>query len=250
MNHHEFQNKFLKGVLTKDISKDIMTEMIPIGELSNEQVLEVYQNDYRARLQEVIGDNYETCWFVLGDEDFLDISLSYVESRPSEFTNLLHYGDDFPDFIASRVKEFSFIKDLAEFEKTFWHLFHQKDNLKSFNPQELGEGVFETPLKLRDTFSLFSCDIQLSELWQMRKGDSSKTFNDIQGNELTILYKREEKMQIQVISEGIFELISNLRNHETILSAVEDIQEEKLSDPNLWSVFFNLLGYIAEIKSK
>ncbi|EPZ50179.1 PF09836 family protein [Bacteriovorax sp. BAL6_X] len=250
MNHDEFQNKFLKGVIAKDISEDIMTEMIPIGELSNEQVLEVYQNDYRARLQEVIGDNYETCWFVLGDEDFLDISLSYVESRPSEFTNLLHYGDDFPDFITSRVKEFSFIKDLAEFEKTFWHLFHQEDNSKAFNPQELGEGIFETPLELKGTFALFSSDVQLSQLWQMRKGDSNKSFDDIQGNELVILYKKEEKMQIQIISEGIFELISNLRSHETIISAVEDIEEEKLSDPSLWSVFFNLLGYIAEVKSK
>ncbi|MFG1500940.1 DNA-binding domain-containing protein [Halobacteriovorax sp. XZX-3] len=250
MNHHDFQNKFLKGVLSKDISHDIMNEMIPIGELSNEQVMEVYQNDYRARLQEVIGDNFETCWFVIGDDDFLDISLAYVESRPSEFTNLLHYGDDFPEFISSRVKEVSFIRELAEFEKRFWNLFHQRDNSKSFNPQEFGEGIFEIPFILKDTFSLFSSEVQLSELWQMRKGDSDKSFHDIQNNELTILYKRDEKMQIQVISEGIFELITNLKNHQTILEAVEEIEEDKLSDPTLWSVFFNLLGYIAEIKGK
>lgn len=251
MNNSKFQNDFLKGVITKDISKDILDEMIPIGELSSSQVMEVYQNDYRARLQEVLGDNYEACWFVLGDEDFLNYSYEYVEANPSSFTNLLHYGDDFPEFLAKKAHDVSFIKDLAEFERAFWHLFHQKDCLLSFDPQKYGEAIFEQRLKLiPNSYFLFESDVELSQLWQMRKGDVDKSFNEIQNKEYTLLYKNHERVQIQILSEGLYLLLRNLEKSQTILEAVEGIEEEKLSDPAIWSIFFGFISYISKIELK
>lgn len=251
MNNNKFQNEFLKGVITKNISSGLLDEMIPIGKLTNSQVMEVYQNDYRARLQEVIGDNYEACWFVLGDDDFLTYSYEYVENHPSEYTNLLHYGDGFPEFLATKAKDVPFIKELAEFEKSFWYLFHQEDNHRYFTPQEYGESIFEKSLKLiNENYFLFESEVELSQIWQMRKGDIQKSFNEIQNKEYSLLYKNNDKIQIQVISEGLYELINKLKKTDTILEAVEEIEEEKLSDPTIWSIFFGLLGYIAEVEVK
>lgn len=251
MNNNKFQHDFLKGVITKDISREILDEMIPIGELTSSQVMEVYQNDYRARLQEVIGENYEACWFVLGDEDFLNYSSEYVEKNPSQFTNLLHYGDDFPDFLASKARDVEFIKELALFERSFWRLFHKDDSLLHFNPQEYGEAIFEQPLTLlNEHYYLFESDVELSQIWQMRKGEGTKSFNEIQNKEYTLLYKNHDKLQIQVLPIGLYQLLQNLEKSKTILEAVENIDEGNLSDPTIWSIFFGFIAYISQVEIK
>ncbi len=249
MKHEEFQKHFLKGVLVKDIEKELLEDMVPIGELDATQVMGVYQEDYRARLFDVIGENYETCWYVLGDEDFMRIGQEYVEAHPSQYTNLLHYADDFPDFLASRTVEFSFMKTLAEFERSFWSIFHAKDNSIKFSPQELGESIFETPFSLDRNFYLFESEVEISELWRMRKGDGDKSFDEIQNQQYLLLYKRDGLPQIETLSEGNFKLLDNLRNVETIAEAVETIDDELISDPTQWSNFFNFIGYLAQLKS-
>lgn len=248
MKHDLFQKEFLKGVLVKDVSKELLDEMIPIGELTSSQVMGVYQEDYRARLFEVLGENFETCWFVLGDEDFMAIANEYVESHPSKFTNLLHYGEDFPQFIAKRAPEISFINKLAQFELNFWSLFHSRDNSINFIPAQLGEDIFATPINLEDNHFLYESDIEISSLWRMRKGDIEKSFDEIQNKERIVVYKREEKNQIQVLAEGHYQLLLNLKECKTIEQAVEGIDESLLSDPSEWSTFFDLLGYIAQVK--
>jgi hypothetical protein len=96
------------------------------GALSSAEAVDVYRGGYPARLTDALGETYETCWRVLGDEAFLAAARSYIARAPSRTHNLSDYGADFPEFLESLpvAQVAPYLGDLARFAWTFKELFH------------------------------------------------------------------------------------------------------------------------------
>ena len=109
-----------------ELAHQLRDEIIPIGNLSVEATLDIYQRDYHARLSEVLGSTFETLWMILGDEDFQRLCLDYIASHPSTFRNLINYGHQMPEFLHRHrfSLEFPFLAAVAKLELAFQRVFH------------------------------------------------------------------------------------------------------------------------------
>ena len=75
MQLRRIQELFVESTRTQTESADLVALIEAGGSLTNEEALKVYSLDYKARMQEALGQNYEATWLVLGDDEFL----SYAE---------------------------------------------------------------------------------------------------------------------------------------------------------------------------
>ena len=98
------------------------------GKLTAAEAVEVYRGGYPARLTEALGETYETCWRVLGDEGFFAAARGFIARFPSRTYNLSDYGAEFPEFLESLpvAEDAPYLGDLARFAWAFKELFHVK----------------------------------------------------------------------------------------------------------------------------
>ena len=60
----------------------------------------VYQFAYLSRLIEILSGDYENTWKFVGDEQFYQLAVQYVEAYPSNHPNVRWFGRHFPKFLS------------------------------------------------------------------------------------------------------------------------------------------------------
>ena len=94
------QRRFVRSV-TFLTDPELVRTVTGGGKLTAAEAVEVYRGGYPARLTEALGETYEICWRVLGDEAFFAAAHDYIARAPSRTHNLSDYGADFPEFLES-----------------------------------------------------------------------------------------------------------------------------------------------------
>jgi hypothetical protein len=161
------------------------------GKLSPAEAVEVYRAGYPARISEALGETFEACWRMLGDEAFLEACRVYARSTPSISPNLSDYGSSFPDFLLKRFKkEAPFIGDLARLEWGFKELFHAKAHA-GLAPVNLSVAVKkDSVLIFGSAMSLLSFKHSVHGLWKRdRSNNTPLSRSDWTGREEVLLYK-------------------------------------------------------------
>lgn len=211
-----FQNKFLAAVLRDEFESSLLEMIEPVGTLSAEESVRVYQSDYVARMMEALGQNYEATWVLLGDEDFFSFGKKYIDSHPSSFQNLTSYGHEFDAFLASNNAETEVIQ-MASFEKAFWKFFHQRPTVK-----RLFENIEE--VKLEYNYYLSSSEIKLYDLWMTRESppDSLEAFLE---QEYLCMFKKESKVEVLKVSELQHEILSMLKEQRSLSNVITQTEE-------------------------
>ena len=121
------QRRFVRSV-TFMTDPDLVAAVTGGGTLTSAEAVEVYRGGYPARLTDALGETYETCWRVLGDEAFFAAARAYISRFPSRTHNLSDYGAEFPEFLESLpvAEDAPYLGDLARYAWTFKELFHEK----------------------------------------------------------------------------------------------------------------------------
>ncbi|MBI5246341.1 MAG: putative DNA-binding domain-containing protein [Elusimicrobia bacterium] len=161
------------------------------GKLSAAEAVGVYRNGYPARLSEALGETFEACWRMLGDEGFLEACQAYARKVPSTSHNLSDYGSSFPEFLHKRFgREAPFIRDLAVLEWEYKELFHEGSN-KALTASALSVAVKENSvLKFGPAIRLLPSKHRVHHLWRRdRNDDTPLRRKDWEGGEITLLYK-------------------------------------------------------------
>ncbi len=223
----DFQKIFLKSI-SNDHSIDLESLIKPAGSLNAQQAIQVYRGDYKARLSEAIGELYESIWYVLGDEDFFNVAKDYIDTHPSTVKELGSYAQDFPQYLKAHplVEDFPFLSQLAEFEQTFWQLFHQEET-QVFDPfieidaSELGQTKFKMP----DHCRLFSWPWSIDKIFEARSGENEQEINwDVPSS--CMLVKLNQKISIFNLSENQYKTLINIAGGCSIESSLEGSAEE------------------------
>ena len=76
------QELLCKSIISQKIDPQLLNGIIPGGNLSTQEALEVYLNGYPARLTDALGQVYEAVWPVLGDEEFFRVCREYILKYP------------------------------------------------------------------------------------------------------------------------------------------------------------------------
>lgn len=229
----ELQDDFLKAVLQNEIPDSIKKTMLPGGSLNTQTCFNVYRNDYTARLSSVLGDNFESLWTILGDEEFFSLSLKYIEENPSRLYDLGEYGSDLPSFLKDH--EIPYLGELATMEIEFRRLFNAKveDSLK---PDIFAD--LEDPAALKMTFtknhSLFCSEYPLYKIWEKRGDNSEESFAEITWeSENCLMYNGDGSVKVMFLTKFQVQVFLNLREQLSLGNSLEkfpDAPSDEVSD--------------------
>ncbi len=242
------QDLFKKSILSSD-SSFLEDEIIPAGSLDAKSAVGVYQNAYTARLTEVLGENFQTVWKILGDDEFFEIAKKYIFSNPSTSYNISNFGALFYVILDQDYSdEFPFLKDLAIFEHQFNLFFHIKEDIfpkfTDFNVMEKNSDfVFE----FSESLKLFNFEFPIYTIWKNRENlDFEKI--DFSGKESIVLYKKDGEILVKNLSETSFYLFENLLKRNSFLNSVNIVSKVKTIEPDAIQNLFQFLSVSGLIK--
>lgn len=99
----ELQGMFQRAVTDGDGS--VLGVITDSSREARETLLGVYQSAYRARLVEILRNDYAQLARVTGDTVFEVLALGYIAARPSRTSNARWFGAAFPDYLASHPED-------------------------------------------------------------------------------------------------------------------------------------------------
>lgn len=242
----EFQKQFSKAILQNQCTEELLQDIVPAGKLKNPQaVLSVHRRGYIAALTEQLGETFEAVWWALGDEEFLRASEQYIFSHPWESYNLIHYGEEFPDYLQKMYgTKIPFLKDLAHFEWQFRTVFHLLNN------EPIGEDKIKllqsgsrVRLILTPSLNFSRSEFAIYSLWKQREGKADgKEQIDIDQSENCLLYKKNHQVFIYVIESSALDLIEFLSKFEGAYQDCLEIYSQKYPvSPQLVQNVFQVL---------
>lgn len=170
------QSRLQAAILTGD---DAILDLIPgNARTSRETLFGVYRNAYRARLAEVLANDYPCTKRYAGDDVFETIAQAYVAAHPSRTQNARWFGAAFPAFLATvpATAEHPVFSELAGIEKRVADAFDAPDAraltiaaLLEVPPEDWSQLVFE-PHPSAATSVLTT---NAFEIWKMLKDDET-----------------------------------------------------------------------------
>jgi hypothetical protein len=164
------------------------------GKLTAAEAVDVYRGGYPARLTEALGETYETCWRVLGDEAFFAAARAFISRFPSRTHNLSDYGAEFPEFLESLPvsRRAPYLGDLARYGWAFKEIFHAKPHA-GLDPAVLAAKARpDAVLRLGSALRLLSLRHRVYAIFRRDPGDDSPIAEKAwKGAERLVLYKKE-----------------------------------------------------------
>ncbi len=246
-----YQEIFLNSILEEKDSSELMAEINPIGELSSERVLNLYRDDYKARLVKAMEENFKSIWFVLGGEDYFEVVSNYIDSHPSSHRDLGEYGESFPSFLRqSECREnFPLIGELAQFEWDFWQIFHGE--YKDYGDPFIG--VSETLLakahfQFHPSLKTYSWELALYNIFKNRDNlEVTLGVLDCQRPQCLLIYKSESEVQVKELNPVQWCVMNHLLKGNSLSWALEN---SSLENPVLIQELFQFLrssGLVIEV---
>jgi len=100
--------------------------LVQAGNLTAPRRLQLYRNNHYATLTEALEAVYPVVLRLVGERFFRQTARSYIESYPSRFGDVHHYGDDFGDFLnrLPQAARYPYLGDVARLEWAYHSVFH------------------------------------------------------------------------------------------------------------------------------
>lgn len=225
MNLKELQDQFLNSVLTQEFSNDIKKSMIPGGKLDELGCLNAYRNDYTARLTSTLGDNFESLWTILGDEEFFSLCHDYILKNPSKLYDLGEYGNNLPEFLTDH--KLPYLCELANLEIEFRRLFNGLVQA-GLGPEDFAQIDDPSKIKLELSKLLFisSSQYPLYKIWEKRGDNSEHSFDKIEWSaEKFVMYNSSGTVQVKFLSLFQVNILLNLKEGKSLEEALDSSGE-------------------------
>jgi hypothetical protein len=187
------QRRFVRSI-TFMSDPELVASVTGGGDLTAAEAVDVYRGGYPARLTEALGETYEICWRVLGDEGFFAAARGFLARFPSRSHNLSDYGVEFPEFLESLpiARDAPYLGDLARYAWTFKELFHAKSHA-GLEPVVLAAKARpEAVLRFGSAVRFLALRHRVYGIFRRDEADDTPIAEaDWKGEERLILYKKE-----------------------------------------------------------
>ena len=240
MKQKEFNLIFVDTIKNqKTPSSELLSHIIDSPVLSAKKAIEVYQEDYVARLSEALKNTYRGIYSLLGEEDFKILAQDFIALTPSRSRDLDDYGVGFSTFCLGHplATQYDFLSSLASFEWDFRLLFHQTPS-SGLSAEKLASAIEKGgEFFLTDSCKLLSYNFLISDLYALKDQpeEESKPF-DYKKNEWIVLYKKEHFILIKSISQSQWEFLKLLENPLSMLDWFS-MATDKISAPEVQQLF-------------
>lgn len=218
----DFVDTVLNGTSESSV---LLDQIVPILPLQAAEALEVYQNDYFARLSETLTERFASLRFMLGPETFAGLALDFLQTHRSQHYDLGQFGHELPLFLAEHPLQgdFPFLVDLARLELAYSQLFHAPlqpagDLGLLAEVPDPGKLCFELIAPLQ----LFCSDWPLREIWNQRHHQTEAKQPSPAPQNL-LLYKNSRGIRLSVLNHGQFQILQSLQQGLCLSQAIETL---------------------------
>lgn len=211
MKQKDFNKIFVESITDKKkLSAELLSQIKDGPKLSAVNAVEVYREDYEARLTEALRNTYRAIHFIIGDEDFNRLSRAYIDQYASTSSDLDDYGHDFSVFTQKHElsHDYIFLFELAHFEWSFREIFHLEQNagLEAHHLLELLQQDNEL-VQLTNSARLLHCQFQIMKLYALKEENQNEPF-EFQEPESILIYKNDSRVKTKTLTKNQAELLS------------------------------------------
>lgn len=124
----EIQHEFLAYLLNP--GKQMTAYVLSDDNLTAAQRLEIYAEGYRLRLLEALQENYPALHTLLGDDEFKQVALTYINTQPSHHFSIRYFGDQLASLLETTppYKDMPVLYEMAAFEWVLRDAFDAPDS--------------------------------------------------------------------------------------------------------------------------
>ncbi|MBC7539518.1 MAG: putative DNA-binding domain-containing protein [Bacteriovorax sp.] len=216
MKQKDFNQKFVGLVRTPNsVAQVELIDLIIDGpKLSGARALEVYQEDYSSRLTEALKNTYRAINNLIGDEDFLSLSLDYIKIVPSYSSDLDDYGNLFSKFLTTHTlsDDYLFLSELADFEWNHRLVFHLEQEF-GLDSLALISLIKDEDLKVQlvDSARVLNYHYLISDLYALKDSNSQEEHEfDFQIPQSLLMIKNDLVVKTHVLSKNQWEIMNYL----------------------------------------
>lgn len=229
------------ATLQKEVFSTLMHDIPPHKKnfkknksLSAEESLSIYQNSSRAALLNVLRETYAVCVKITGDEFFDAMAMLYINETPSKSPNIDHYGESFPEFIASfpYAKQLPYLSDVARLEWA-WHKALHAENVEKFNSTSLAQlpekdhpnVIFQLP----PSATMVASSYPIHDIWHFNQEDyeGEPTISLDKGGVKLLVWRQNMDMRIDVLEKDEWDFLSAIKQGIPIGDLDEFLTEDQ-----------------------
>jgi hypothetical protein len=211
--HHAFQTRFAHGLLA------------PAPPISSKRFA-VYRNNVFVSLVEALKARFPAVQNAVGAEFFEAMARDYASTNTPASPLMMHYGDSFPDFIATfpPLANFPWMADLARVECAITQSYHATDNTP-LGPEAFAtiapDEIAQLRLTLHPALKLVASRFPIATLWQMNSGQVEPATLDDAPAETALIHRPHFTVSVKALSPsgGIF--LSALQSGQTLGEAAD-----------------------------
>ncbi|MGZ3808114.1 MAG: HvfC/BufC family peptide modification chaperone [Bacteriovorax sp.] len=245
MKQKEFNQKFAEVVRSQKSDRDLTAMIKDSPRLKAARALEVYQEDYQARMTEALQNTYRAISALIGDEDFFRLSSDYIKAHPSPYSDLDDYGNHLSEFLAAHPlnEDYIFLSELAHHEWTFRTVFHLpcEPGADALSLHGLLQGD-SSKVQLVNSARLLHYSFLIDELYALKDAtdDEGEQDFDFEHEQFLLMFKSDVMVKVYVLSKNQWEF---MKNFQTPHSFSEIFQKAPATmTPEEMKSLFEILG--------
>lgn len=197
----------------------------PDGKQS-ERRFSVYRNNVFVGLTEALRAGFPCCTKLVGEEFFMAMARAFAAAHPPKTPVLLHYGAEFPDFIASfpPAEPLPYLADVARIERAATEAYHERDETALLPCALAGvppEQALFLRLKLHPSVRLLRSPFPAFTIWQMNTADGTPAPVDLAKCQDTLVLRPEAWVDVRQMHQTSHDFLAALAHGMTLAQALK-----------------------------
>ncbi|MBS0597581.1 MAG: putative DNA-binding domain-containing protein [Proteobacteria bacterium] len=197
----------------------------PDGETSARRFA-VYRNNVFVGLTDALRAGFPRLVRLVGDEFFAAMARVFAAARPPSSPVLLHYGAEFPDFIASfpPAESLPYLADVARIERAATEAYHERE-AAPLTPSALADVPPEqTPwlrFRLHPSVRLVRSPFPAFTIWRMNAADATPAPVDLSEAQDTMVLRPDAEVDVRHMLPASHDFVATLGQGLTLSQALE-----------------------------
>jgi hypothetical protein len=197
----------------------------PDGEPSTRR-FNVYRNNVFVGLTGALRASFPCTARLVGDEFFMAMARVFAADHPPGSPVLLHYGAEFPDFLASfpPAGSLPYLADVARIERAATEAYHARDEA-SLPPSALAgvppEQALFLRFRLHPSVRLLRSPFPAFTIWRMNTADGTPKPVDLAQCQDTLVLRPDAEVDVRQVLPASHDFVAALARGMTLAQALE-----------------------------
>ena len=186
----------------------------------------VYRNNVFVGLTDALRAGFPCVVKLVGDEFFAAMARVFAAATPPSSPVLLHYGAEFPDFIASfpPAEPLPYLADVARIERAATEAYHERDEAPLLPSALAGvppDQALFLRFRLHPSVRLLRSPFPAFTIWRMNAADGTPAPVDLSDAQDTLVLRPDAEVDVRQVHPASHDFVAALAQGMTLAQAME-----------------------------